>query len=462
MKEVAFMVKVQDIDWKDYTEEAKELLTELIQIDTANPPGNETEAAKFLQKLFQKEGIAGEILEPQKGRGSFLARLTGEKTGPKLMLLSHTDVVPVTDPKKWKYPPFSGKVAAGYIWGRGALDMKCMTAMEAMVFLLFKRLKIKFSGELIFAATADEEKGGGLGVGWLVKEHPKKMKADYVLNEGGGMPISINNKTFYTIENVEKGLWWIKVKIKGLSGHGALPHENNALAKGAFIIDRISKHKFPKMISPSVRGFITKIAEAFGSQGRKLAESILDLSKEVDLKKALKDTLLDPNLINAFIRTTVSPTMIHAGIKENVIPDSCEFVLDCRFVPGYSQDEIFKTINELAAGFEEDMEIETLQYHAASESSIDTEFYQILKQTILEELPDVQVVPLMLTGATDSRFLRGLGALSYGFCPLSTKMSLSERAKLIHSDNERIDLESLDLGIRLLTKVALKTLKASI
>lgn len=449
-----------NINWKSYAKEATKLLSELLQIDTTNPPGNEQKAARYLQGLLKKEGIKSEILESDERRSNLIAGLKGKKPGPKLLLLSHTDVVPVTDPKRWKYPPFSGAVKEGYVWGRGALDMKCMTVMETLALLLFARLDLEFSGELIYAAVADEEKGGTYGARWLAKKYRSKIKADYVINEGGGMPLSIDGKTFYTIENAEKGLWWVRLKVKGVSGHGSVPHENNALAKASRLIDRISNYKFPKMIAPSVREFIMKIAEALGPIGQEAARLVLDPKQEVDLKQLLSGTPVDPHLVNAFIRTTVSPTMIQAGVKENVIPDSCEFVLDCRFVPGYSRGQIEETIYKLAAEMKDDLEIETIQYHAASESPITTEFYKLIEEAVREELPGVDTVPLMLTGATDSRFLREIGVIAYGFCPLSTKMGLTERSKLIHSDNERIDIESLELGTRLLAKIAMKVLKA--
>jgi len=449
-----------NIHWQGYTKEATKLLSELLQIDTTNPPGNEQKAAKYLQGLLEKEGIKSEILESEKKRSNLIARLKGRKAGPKLLLLSHTDVVPVTDPKRWKYPPFSGAVKEGYIWGRGALDMKCMTAMETLVMLLFARLDLKFSGELIYVAVADEEKGGTYGARWLLKKHKAKVKADYIINEGGGMPLSINGKTFYTIDNVEKGLWWVRLRIKGVSGHGSVPHDNNALAKAARLIDKIANYRFPKMIAPSVREFFTKVAEALGPMGQEAASLVLAPDQEADLKQLLSGTPVDPHLVNAFIRTTVSPTMIQAGVKENVIPDSCEFVLDFRLVPGYSREKIEETIYELAGELKDDLEIETIQYNGASESPIDTELYKLIEETVREELPGVDTVPLMLTGATDSRFWREIGTIAYGFCPLSTKMSLAERAKLIHSDNERIDIESMELGTRLLAKIAMKVLKA--
>ncbi|MCX8103756.1 MAG: M20/M25/M40 family metallo-hydrolase [Candidatus Bipolaricaulota bacterium] len=451
---------MQKTDWAALGQETTQTLSELIQIDTTNPPGNEYKAIEYLREKLAHEGIASEIFEKEQGRSNLVARLKGQRPGKKLLLLSHVDVVPAPDPKKWKYPPFSGAIAEGYVWGRGALDMKNITATHYTIFTLFKRLNIDFAGELIFAATADEEKGSTYGAAWLAHMHPETLRADWCLTEGGGMPLQIASKTFYTIESVEKGLWWFKVRVKGTSGHGSLPHPDNALTKAAYIIDRVSNYKFPKQIAPAVREFILKAGEALGPEIKKIALVLLDESQELDLSMLPKDSPISATLLNALVRTTISPTMIHAGVKENVIPDSCEFVLDCRLVPGYTQQKVRETLLELADRYKNDIEIETIQQHDVSESPIDDPFYKLIERTVKEELPSVETIPIMLTGATDSRFVRGLGVKSYGFCPLSTKMSLADREKLIHNDNERVDLESLELGVRVLSKIALKALEA--
>jgi acetylornithine deacetylase/succinyl-diaminopimelate desuccinylase-like protein len=193
---------MKNIDWALLGKETTHVLSELIQLDTTNPPGNEHKAIEYLQKKLAAEGIASEVLERERGRSNLVARLKGSRPGKKLLLLSHVDVVPVPDPTKWKYPPFSGAVAEGYVWGRGALDMKGMTAIEYSVFTLFKRERFDFAGELLFVATADEEKGSTYGAEWLAQTHPESLRADWCLTEGGGMPLQIGAKTFYTIESV--------------------------------------------------------------------------------------------------------------------------------------------------------------------------------------------------------------------------------------------------------------------
>lgn len=448
------------VDWGAYREEAVELLGELLRIDTSNPPGRETEAARYLEKLFRKEGLKGEILESAPGRGNFYLRLGGRGSGPKLMLLSHTDVVPVADPSRWTEPPFSGAVADGYVWGRGALDMKCQTITEALTVLLFKRLGLEFTGELIYLAVADEERGAKYGAAWLKENHPQLLKVDYVLNEGGGEPIQVGGRTFYAIETVEKGLFWLKVRVKGRSGHGSVPHEENALVKAAGLIDRLAHHRFPKRIDETIRTFVTKVAGALGPAGEGLGRVLLDPQREVDLRPLLAGTEFEPEAINAFLRTTVSPTMVQAGVKENVIPDSCEFVLDCRLLPGSAREEVVEKLEQFAKELGIEFETEVLQYHPASASPLGTELYKAIERALHEEIAGVEVVPLLLTGATDSRFLRELGAVAYGLCPLSTKISMHDRLRMIHADNERIDPESLELQVRVFARVAGELLQA--
>jgi acetylornithine deacetylase/succinyl-diaminopimelate desuccinylase-like protein len=455
---------LERVDWRAYREEGAELLSELIRIDTSNPPGRETEAARYLQGLFKKEGLKGELLEPEPGRGSFYLRFPGRGSGPKLMLLSHIDVVPVADPTRWDHPPFSGALAAGYVWGRGALDMKCQTITEALTLLLFKRLGLEFNGELVYLATADEERGGEKGVGWLSREHPELLRVDYVLNEGGGEPLVVRKKVFYTIETVEKGLLWLKVRVKGRSGHGSVPHEENALVRAAAMIDRLAHHRFPKRIEAAVEQLVTRVAGALGPEGERLGRALLELDSqaEPDLRPLLEGTDLEPEALNAFLRTTISPTMIQAGVKENVIPDSCEFVLDCRLLPSSSREEVLAKLRELARELGVEFDLEVLQYHPASGSPLGTDLYKAIERALRAEFPDSEIVPFLLTGATDSRFLRELGAQAYGLCPLSTKTTMQDRLKMIHGDNERIDLESLELQVRVFTRVAADLLQARI
>ncbi|PIU60022.1 peptidase M20, partial [Candidatus Bathyarchaeota archaeon CG07_land_8_20_14_0_80_47_9] len=202
---------------KEIEQEVTEFLSGLIRINTTNPPGNETPATKYTTRALEKDGFKCEQFESAPGRGNVITRLRGTGEKPSLLLLSHLDVV-AANPKEWSVGPFGGVVKDGFVWGRGALDMKSMTAMEVMVMKLLKRNNMKLKGDVILAATADEEKGGEAGAGWLVRNHPEKIRTDYVLNEGGGLALPVNGKNIYTIQTAEKGILWFKVKAKGRPG----------------------------------------------------------------------------------------------------------------------------------------------------------------------------------------------------------------------------------------------------
>jgi acetylornithine deacetylase/succinyl-diaminopimelate desuccinylase-like protein len=231
------------------------------------------------------------------------------------------------------------------------------------------------------------------------------------------------------------------------------------LAKAAALIDRIARYRFPKRITETLEEFVVKVASPFGEMGERIAAALLG-PEEPDLHRLLAGTPLVPEMVNAFLRTTVSPTMVQAGVKENVIPDSCEFVLDCRLLPSSSKEEVTGKIEELARELGIEIEMEILQYHPPSGSPVGTEFYRAIERALLAEFPEIEPVPFLLTGATDSRFLRELGATAYGFCPLSTEIEIAERMKLVHGDNERIDIGSLELGTRVFARIAAEVLQA--
>jgi len=449
-----------DINWSELGAEATRVLSELIQFDTTNPPGNERVAAEYLANFLKNEGIESVLLELKPERTSILARLVGSRPGPKLMLLSHTDVVPATNPNDWTQPPFSGAIHDDYIWGRGALDMKCKTAMGLLVMALFKRINIDFAGELVYLSVSDEETGGDVGAKWLASEHKEKIYADYVLNEGGGIPLEIGRQIFYPIETLEKGAWWVKVRVAGTAGHASIPHDDNPLVKASKLVERMASHEFPMMISDSVREFFERTGDAM-AEGRRAIDMLLsDLPHGMTMHEIFDGTPISPFMANAFLHTTCSPTMMNAGVKSNVIPDHAEVVLDIRFMPGHSKEEITQVIKNYADELDIEIELEDVQYTPASESPKDTPLYEAIVDVMGEEVPDAQCVPYLMTGATDSRFMREIGATAYGFIPHTTAMSLSDRAKLIHNDNERIDIASMEFGVKILSNVALKLLEA--
>jgi acetylornithine deacetylase/succinyl-diaminopimelate desuccinylase-like protein len=440
---------------REVEEEVTALLSDLIRINTTNPPGNETEAAKYLAETLEKEGFKCELLESAPGRGSLITRIKGTGEKPSLLLLSHLDVV-AANPKEWSLDPFSGLVKDGFVWGRGALDMKSMTAMEVMIMKLLKRNNVKLKGDIILAATADEEKGGEAGVGWLVRNHLEKIRAEYVINEGGGLAIPVNSKNVFTIQTAEKGILWFKVKAKGRPGHGSVPGAaDNAIMRMNKVVEKLGNHRAKITLTPTVKQFLNEIAKenrlaqqalSLLLQSPSMGDQILDMLAQKD--KAMAEE------IRAMLKMTIAPTIIYGGVKENIIPSECEAVFDCRILPGQSTMEVMNEIKDLLRDVElEKLEFEKIQANEPSASPLDTPLYREIVSVLKEFEPSCSVAPILLTGGTDSRFLRGIGSICYGFQPMRADLPYGEILKMAHGIDERVSIENLVFGTSILYNV---------
>jgi len=455
------MVKLMGVKLLDETrEEVTALLSDLIRINTTNPPGNETPAAKYLAETLEREGFECEVLESAPGRGNLITRLKGTGEKPSLLLLSHLDVV-AANPKEWSVNPFSGLVKDGFVWGRGAMDMKSMTAMEVMVMKLLKRRGVKLKGDVILAATADEERGGEYGAGWLVKNHPEKVRADYVINEGGGQAVPVDGKNVFTIQTAEKGILWFKVKAKGRPGHGSVPGAaDNAILRMGRVVDRLGNHRAEVVLTPTVREFLEVMAREKREAGEALrlllqnpagADEVLD-------KLAQKDKGMAEEL-RAMLRMTITPTIIHGGVKENIIPSECEAVFDCRILPGQTPETALNYVKGLLDDIGLDkLDFEIIQANEPSESPTNTPLYKLMVETLKKFDPNCAVTPILLTGGTDSRFFRKMGAVCYGFQPALSDLPYGEILKMVHGVDERISVRNLVFGTSVLYHVVEKFL----
>jgi len=435
--------------------EVTSLLSDLIRIDTTNPPGNETPAARFLAETLAKEGLKCEVIESSPRRGNVITRINGTSKKPSLMLLSHLDVVPAVE-KEWSVHPFSGLVKNGFVWGRGALDMKSFVAIEVLVMKLLVRNRVKPKGDIIFAATADEERGGNAGVGWLIEKHPEKIKADYVINEGAGESFPINGKHVFTIQTAEKGVNWLRIRAKGSPGHGSIPGvADNAVLRMAEVARKLGTYRPEIMLVSIVKQFLKGLAESKTAPWN-LLNRILENPSTADkvLDEMAKKEKTIAEIFRAMLRTTIAPTIIHGGIKENIIPSECEGIFDCRILPGQTTDELLKEIKAVIADVDlTKLSFEFIQSGEASESRSDTPLYKTIEKTLKEFEPDCSVVPYMVTGGTDSKFLRDVGSICYGFHPLKTDMPLNEFWKLVHGIDERISVQNLVFGVSVLYRV---------
>ena len=442
---------------KEVEEEVTSFLSELIRINTTNPPGNETVAAKYLAEHLNQGGFRCELFESAPERGSVITRLKGTGEKPSLLLLSHLDVV-AADAKEWSVDPFGGLVKDGFVWGRGALDMKGMTAMEVMVMKLLKRNGVKLKGDVILAATADEEQGGLLGADYLLRNYPEKIFAPHVLNEGGGLAIPTQNRNVFTVQTAEKGLLWFKVKAKGTPGHGSMPNvADNAIIRMNKVIERLANYRSQVSLVPTMKRFLTEIAR----EDAVLQEPFRRLLANPELSDQILDELAKtaPQLaeeIRPRLRMTITPTIIHGGVKENVIPSECETVFDCRILPGQTSTQAIGLIKALLDEVDsEKLVFESLQVQEPSESKAETPLYDAIVAVLRAFESNCGVTPTLMTGGTDSRFFRRMGSVCYGFQPMYAEVSSGKVIKREHGIDERISIENLVFG----TSVLYETVK---
>jgi acetylornithine deacetylase/succinyl-diaminopimelate desuccinylase-like protein len=421
-------------------EEATDLLQRLIRLDTVNPPGNETFAAELLRDYLAESGVEAELYAKVPERANLVARIPGRGDGPRLLLLSHTDTV-VADPVEWQLDPWSGELRDGEVWGRGALDMKGQVAASAVAFASLAREGFEPAGDLIFAATADEEVGEDFGVSWLCIEHPEAVRAEYCVNEGAGDRIDFGDgRVFYLCSTAEKMSSPFLLRVFGRSGHASMPGiSDNALVKAARLIERLAQYRPEPRLEPEVAEFMRLLVER-------------DVGAEEALEVARGVNPLAGDLVEPLLGLTVSPTMISASERRNVVPALCEVVCDCRLLPGQSQDEAEKTLR--GAIGEGDYDFEWIEGVGGTRSPLETPLWEAIEAFVAAEEPGARVAPDCLAGFTDSHWLRAaFGTVAYGFFPMRT-MDAEVAARLVHSADERIAVDDLELGVRFLRHVA--------
>jgi acetylornithine deacetylase/succinyl-diaminopimelate desuccinylase-like protein len=443
---------------EDTKGEVTDLLRDLIRIDTTNPPGNEVKAAEYVAQSLEKEGFNCEVYESRPGRGNVVTRLKGSGEKPSLLLLSHLDVV-AANSQEWSVDPFGGVVKDGFVWGRGALDMKSLTAIEIMIMKLLKRNRARLKGDVILAATADEEKGGEEGAGWLSRNYPEKIHADYVINEGGGLAIPANGRNLYTIQTAEKGILWFKIKAAGTPGHGSIPGAaDNAILRINRVINRLQEYQPEIKLIPTIREYIAQIVSGDRDQ-RQMLKTILQDPERADaiLDELAKTDKFFAEELRVKLKMTLTPTMIKGGVKENIIPSECEAVFDCRVLPGQSTPEAMDAIQNMLREVDfEKLKFETIEASEPSESPLDTSLYRLITDVLKGFDPTCSVAPDMLTGGTDSRFFRKMGTVCYGFQPMLADMPYGKMKEGIHGIDERISIENLVFGTSVLYEVVEK------
>jgi acetylornithine deacetylase/succinyl-diaminopimelate desuccinylase-like protein len=421
-------------------DEVTDLLQRLLRLDTVNPPGNETAAAELLRDYLAESGVEAELYAKVPERANVVARLRGRGDGPSLLLLCHTDTV-VADAAEWQLDPWSGEIRDGEVWGRGALDMKGQVAANAVALASLAREGFEPSGDLIVAATADEEVGEGFGLSWLCAKHADAVRADYCINEGGGDRIDFGGgRVFYLCSTAEKISSPFRLHVHGRSGHASMPSiGDNALVKAAPLVERAAAFRPEPRVEPEVAAFMRLLV------GEDVAaDEVLAVARSVHpLAGELIEPLLGP---------TVSPTMISASERRNVIPARCEVTCDCRLLPGQTQAEAEAVIR--AALGPGGYDFEWLEGQGGTRSPLASPLWDAMEAVIGRDDPDARLAPFCLAGFTDSHWLReAFGTVAYGFFPMRT-MDPEVAARLVHSADERCSVEDLELGVRFLRETA--------
>jgi acetylornithine deacetylase/succinyl-diaminopimelate desuccinylase-like protein len=424
-------------------DEAVVVLRELIRVDTVNPPGNETRAAELLRAYLEDAGVECELYAKVPDRANLVARLPGRGEGPTLTLLSHTDTV-LADPGEWSVDPWSGELRDEHVWGRGALDMKSQVAASAVAMAVLAREGFQPAGDVVFAATADEEVGEDFGLSWLCREHPDAVRADYCINEGGGDRVEVDGRTVYLCSTAEKMSSPFLLRVHGRSGHASMPGiADNALVKAAPLIERLGRLEQPPRLLPETEAFFRALG------------AIPDPAELPERLAALEPGIR--GMVEPMLSLTVSPTMIEASRKQNVIPALCDVVCDCRLLPGQSQEEAERAIREWLGG--DGYEIEWIEAVGGTSSPLESPLWEAIASFVAEEDPGAVIAPVVLPGFTDSHFMReAFGTVSYGFFPMRA-MDSELAARLIHSADERVAVADLELGTRFLHHVV-RTLEA--
>jgi acetylornithine deacetylase/succinyl-diaminopimelate desuccinylase-like protein len=420
----------------DFEREAVELLQRLIRFKTVNPPGRERELQEFLAQLLEDAGFETELLAADEDRPNLIARLPGSGDGPTLGLLGHVDTV-LADPAEWSHDPWSGDLADGFVWGRGALDMKGQVAAEVAAAAALAREGWRPArGELLVMCAVDEEAGSGVGARWLTEEHAAKVRCDLLINEGGGNVFELDGRRFYSVCCAEKGVFRFTLTTEGVAGHASIPRMgDNALLKMAPLLQRLGD---------------ADLQLALGDEPRALL-SMLDGEGELDLDAVIARLReLDPLLalvVEPTLGISLAPTRITASEQINVIPSRAQLQVDCRVPPGLGEVDVRSRVEELlgTGGYQ----LEFLERVTGNRSPMDSPLMDEIRSWVGENASGAEVVPMMLPGFTDSRWFRDAfpECVAYGFFP-HLEMTLHDTAPLIHGADERIDVRDLSFAAR--------------
>ena len=439
----------QPVDWAKLRDESVQILADYLKINTTNPPGNEIQAALFLKRILDREGIEAQILDTAElkptGRANLYARLKGNGSKKAIALVHHMDVVPA-DARYWSVDPFSGVVKDGYVWGRGALDMKSEGIIHLMAMIALKRSGVPLNRDIVFIANSDEELGS-TGAIVFVDRHPDLLKdVEYLITEGGDNKFENGKLAYYGVGIAEKRTFWQHVTVHGTPSHGSRPTKQNPVPRLVAALDKIARYETPLHVTPGVDKYFRDISRGYtGRQKQWLANVKVALDDP-----AARQWILSDVYWNAILRNTISLTGLHGSNKTNVIPAEASADIDIRLLPDADPTQVLATlqgiVGDTAVQFAPLLEPKT-----PLESPIETEFFHAIEKAAHDRDPNSFVTTPMLTGATDRPTYRRLGIVTYGFDPFKVESADAQRG--VHGNNERLSVDNVGFGVHYLYDV---------
>lgn len=431
------------IDWDALGRESQSILAEYLRINTTNPPGNELLAARFLKGILEREGIEAQILDTTElgpNRVNLYARLRGNGSKKAIALVHHMDVVPAA-PSYWSVDPFSGAVKDGYLWGRGALDMKGEGIAHLMAMIALKRSGVPLNRDIVFLANADEELGS-TGAIVFVQRHPEVLRdVEFLITEGGENEVDEKGKvSYFGVSVAEKRTFWQRLTVKGVPSHGSRPTKQNPVPKLVAALDKIARYETPLHVTPGVDKYFRDISRSYPAQQRKWLSKV-----SIALKNpAARNWILSDVYWNAILRNTISLTGLTGSNKTNVIPPEASAEIDVRLLPDQDPGEMLALLKRIVA--DTAVQFTTLLAPKTPlESPIDTDLFQAIERASGEREPNAFVTTRMLTAATDRPTYRRVGIVTYGLDPFRVPAAESQRG--VHGNDERISLDNIAFGV---------------
>lgn len=436
-------------DLNKLADEAQGWLSDLVKINTVNPPGNEAEVAKYISAIFQKEGISNELLEMAPGRSVVVARLqAGPLPDPAhaLLLVAHQDTVGV-DASKWAVDPFAATVRDGYLWGRGSIDDKAMLTANIATMVELKRTNARLARDVLFLATDDEEQGGAASIKMTIQKYWDKIACAYALNEGGRVIVKDGKVQYVGVQASEKVAYNVTVTATGSSGHGSLPKSDNAVVHLAAAVAKLGTYQIPPQPNTITLRYFEQLSKIEDDDVAKWMRA-LEQPERMDL--AVRHLSDESPMWNSMLRDTIAPTMLQAGVRVNVVPSVATANLNIRMLPGHSIEELMGQFTKIVNDPQIKFQLAPDSGENAPPSELTTPLYQTIERLSAQEFPGAITVPMMGTGATDSAALRLHKVQAYGFIPFPMVEADSSR---VHADEERIPLDGFHKGVAFLYHV---------